>query len=152
LPASRTRTLPGPTGERNVYRIAPRAHVMCLASRDEDRLVQLAATLAVGSQAIWPLDAAPLRDALPIDVQAHVAIAGDWLNPSVRFDAVLLHGSLDVLTRVQAQLAERAGPIVTVERLDPGDTAIALERLVIERVVTTNTAAAGGNASLMSIG
>jgi RHH-type proline utilization regulon transcriptional repressor/proline dehydrogenase/delta 1-pyrroline-5-carboxylate dehydrogenase len=49
--------LPGPTGERNVYSIAPRSSVLCLANDDADRLVQLAAVLAVGSRAIWPADA-----------------------------------------------------------------------------------------------
>ena len=34
----------------------------------------------------------------------------------------------------------------------PGETGIALERLVIERALSVNTAAAGGNASLMTIG
>jgi RHH-type transcriptional regulator, proline utilization regulon repressor / proline dehydrogenase / delta 1-pyrroline-5-carboxylate dehydrogenase len=40
---------------------------------------------------------------------------------------------------------------VSLTRLAPGDTAVALERLVIERSVSVNTAAAGGNASLMTL-
>ncbi len=35
--------------------------------------------------------------------------------------------------------------------LRPGETAIALERLVIERALSINTAAAGGNATLMTL-
>ena len=36
--------------------------------------------------------------------------------------------------------------------LQPGTTDIPLERLMIERALSVNTAAAGGNASLMTIG
>jgi RHH-type proline utilization regulon transcriptional repressor/proline dehydrogenase/delta 1-pyrroline-5-carboxylate dehydrogenase len=48
-------------------------------------------------------------------------------------------------------LAGREGPVVSVERLAPGDPAVPLERLVVERSVSINTAAAGGNASLMTM-
>jgi RHH-type proline utilization regulon transcriptional repressor/proline dehydrogenase/delta 1-pyrroline-5-carboxylate dehydrogenase len=41
--------------------------------------------------------------------------------------------------------------IVSITALAPGDHAIALERLVQERVLSVNTAAAGGNASLMTM-
>ena len=50
-----------------------------------------------------------------------------------------------------AELAARPGPIVGVDGLRPGETAIALERLVIERALSVNTAAAGGNATLMTL-
>jgi RHH-type proline utilization regulon transcriptional repressor/proline dehydrogenase/delta 1-pyrroline-5-carboxylate dehydrogenase len=39
-----------------------------------------------------------------------------------------------------------------VRSLKPGETDVALESLVIERALSVNTAAAGGNASLMTIG
>jgi RHH-type proline utilization regulon transcriptional repressor/proline dehydrogenase/delta 1-pyrroline-5-carboxylate dehydrogenase len=41
---------------------------------------------------------------------------------------------------------------LSVHGLSKGETGIALERLVIERALSVNTAAAGGNASLMTIG
>lgn len=47
--------------------------------------------------------------------------------------------------------ARHEGPVVSVERLAPGDPAVPLERLVVERSVSINTAAAGGNASLMAM-
>jgi RHH-type proline utilization regulon transcriptional repressor/proline dehydrogenase/delta 1-pyrroline-5-carboxylate dehydrogenase len=50
------------------------------------------------------------------------------------------------------RLAERAGPIVGVVALEPGCHDIPLERLLVERAFSINTAAAGGNASLMTIG
>ena len=43
-------------------------------------------------------------------------------------------------------------PIVSLTGLTPGDARVPLERLVIERSLSINTAAAGGNASLMTIG
>ncbi len=144
--------LPGPTGERNVYSLAPRARVLCLAESDADHLVQLAAVLAVGGRAIWPAHARVLLDHLPAPVQAQVALVSDWMAPGVAFDGVLLHGSQDDLVRVQNLLSRREGPVVCVERLAPGDAAVPLERLVIERALSVNTAAAGGNASLMAIG
>jgi RHH-type proline utilization regulon transcriptional repressor/proline dehydrogenase/delta 1-pyrroline-5-carboxylate dehydrogenase len=85
-------------------------------------------------------------------VQSEVSLARDWAASSVAFDAVLLHGSVDELADVQRVLSQREGPIVSVERLDPGETAIPLERLVVERSLSINTAAAGGNASLMTLG
>ena len=39
-----------------------------------------------------------------------------------------------------------------VHMFDPGEEVMALERLVVERVVSVNTAAAGGNATLMTVG
>jgi len=151
-PAGRSQVLPGPTGERNVYRLVARQAVLCLARRDEDRLVQLAAVLAVGSRAIWPEDTWPLVARLPAAVQSCIAIASDWTVPEIAFDAVLFHGGIDELARVGAQLAQRPGPVVSVERLAPGETAIPLERLLVERSVSINTAAAGGNATLMTLG
>jgi RHH-type transcriptional regulator, proline utilization regulon repressor / proline dehydrogenase / delta 1-pyrroline-5-carboxylate dehydrogenase len=151
--AGATRVLRGPTGERNLYSLHAREAVLCLAGTDEDRLVQLAAVLAVGSRAIWPAAAAAaaLRARLPAPVQAEIALVADWTALAVRFDAVLHHGSPDDLLAVCGQLASRPGPIVGVDGLRPGETAIALERLVIERALSINTAAAGGNATLMTL-
>jgi len=143
--------LPGPTGERNVYSITARQGVLCLAAGAADRLVQLAAVLAVGSRAIWPASSRALLQSLPQEVQANVAVASEWGAPEVAYDSVLLHGSLEELSTVQQVLSRRAGPVVAVERLEPGDMAVPLERLVIERALSVNTAAAGGNASLMTI-
>ena len=55
------------------------------------------------------------------------------------------------------QLAAREGPIVTPQCLTPDDISrgkayYSLEWLVTERSISINTAAAGGNASLMTIG
>ncbi|MEN5108151.1 trifunctional transcriptional regulator/proline dehydrogenase/L-glutamate gamma-semialdehyde dehydrogenase [Pseudomonas sp. TWI672] len=148
------RLLPGPTGERNSYTILPREHVLCLADNEADLLAQLAAVLAVGSSAVWA-DSEPgkaLRARLPRELQAKVKLVADWNKDEVAFDAVIHHGDSDQLRSVCQQVAKRAGAIVGVHGLSSGDHQIALERLVIERAVSVNTAAAGGNASLMTIG
>jgi RHH-type proline utilization regulon transcriptional repressor/proline dehydrogenase/delta 1-pyrroline-5-carboxylate dehydrogenase len=139
--------LPGPTGERNVYRLVSRRATLCLADDDTDRLVQLVAVLAVGSRAVWPPTAAALHRMLPAAVQARIA-----LDENAAPDAVLFHGSASALAALCRRIAQREGPIVAVQGLAPGDTGIRLERLVVERVVSINTAAAGGNATLMTIG
>ncbi|MDD2178288.1 trifunctional transcriptional regulator/proline dehydrogenase/L-glutamate gamma-semialdehyde dehydrogenase [Acidovorax sp. D2M1] len=147
------RTLPGPTGERNVYTLAPRARVLCLARSVDDLLVQTAAVLASGGTALWPTAQASLRTPLPTLVQAQIQLQDNTLNDgTLELDAVLHHGDAPSLQAVCTALARRAGPIVGVTALQPGATDIPLERLLIERALSVNTAAAGGNASLMTIG
>jgi RHH-type proline utilization regulon transcriptional repressor/proline dehydrogenase/delta 1-pyrroline-5-carboxylate dehydrogenase len=152
--AGSSRTLAGPTGERNVYTLVPREAVLCLADDEADRLTQLAAVLSVGSSAIWPADAGTqgLLASLPAEVRQGVAVANDWTSDTVAFDAALYHGGAQGLSGVMQRMAARPGPIVGVRAVAPGDTGIPLESLVVERALSINTAAAGGNASLMTIG
>ena len=154
-PVGKWTGLTGPTGESNVYAVQPREEILCLAggaTLDSDLLAQLAAVLAVGSRAIWSVDAATLYERLPLSLRDHVALALDWRQPAVQFGAVICHGDAAALVRVAEALAQRAGPIVSLVGMEPGDTRIPLERLVMERSLSINTAAAGGNASLMTIG
>lgn len=66
--------------------------------------------------------------------------------------SIALHaGDAASLRDVQATLAARAGAIVGVTAARAADGEVALERLVVERSISVNTAAAGGNASLMTI-
>ena len=65
---------------------------------------------------------------------------------------MLHHGDSDALRTACRAIATRSGPIVTVTGLPSGSTEVPLERLVLERSLSVNTAAAGGNASLMTIG
>ena len=149
-----TRQLVGPTGERNSYAILPREQVLCLADDEADLLAQLAAVLAVGSQAVWPETSMTraLRSRLPKEAQARIKLVADWTKDEVAFEAVLHHGDSDQLREVCQQISQREGAIVGVNGLSHGETNIPLERLVIERALSVNTAAAGGNASLMTIG
>jgi len=107
--------------------------------------------LAVGSRAVWPASAAPLFERLPADVREHVSLAADWCSPTVHFEVVIRHAHAPVLLDTAAELARRPGPLVGLVAVAPGRTEIPLERLVSERSLSINTAAAGGNASLMTL-
>ena len=146
------RLLPGPTGERNTFSLLPRDQVLCLADNEQDALVQLAAVTSVGSKALWPDDGLhrTLRAALPDAVKARITLARDPL--ASEFDAVIYHGDADQLRTLCEQIAARDGAIVSVQGFARGETNLLLERLLIERSLSVNTAAAGGNASLMTIG
>ncbi|MDD0841871.1 trifunctional transcriptional regulator/proline dehydrogenase/L-glutamate gamma-semialdehyde dehydrogenase [Pseudomonas sp. Gutcm_11s] len=144
--------LTGPTGERNSYTLLPRERVLCLAEERGDLLAQLAATLAVGSRALLPEAQRELVAALPKEVQAHIDQVADWTAADAEFDAILHHGDSDQLREVCQQAAQHKGAIIGVHGLNKGETDIPLERLLIEHALSVNTAAAGGNASLMTIG
>lgn len=87
-------------------------------------------------------------------ISAHVCET--FFQPSmaaeVALDFVLLHGTADQVERIQRQLARRDGLVVCVERMQPEDADVPLERLMTERALSINTATAGGNTSLMWIG
>jgi len=150
--AGTVRLLTGPTGERNTFSLLPREQVLCLADNEQDALVQLAAVTSVGSQALWPDDELhrKLRHELPQAVQARITLAKDYF--ASHFDAVIYHGDADQLRTLCEQIAARDGAIVSVQGFARGETHLLLERLLIERSLSVNTAAAGGNASLMTIG
>jgi RHH-type proline utilization regulon transcriptional repressor/proline dehydrogenase/delta 1-pyrroline-5-carboxylate dehydrogenase len=153
-PAGVAVELPGPTGERNSYAVLPREAVLCLSGDEQDRLAQLALVLALGSRCVWQssTEANDLAARLPDALRARIDVVEDWAARDVHFDAVLHHGSESERRDIAARLARRDGPIVNLHGFAPGETATPIERLLIERVVSVNTAAAGGNASLMTVG
>ena len=152
--AGTQRLLPGPTGERNTWTLLPRERVLCIADDEQDALTQLAAVLAVGSQVLWPDDALhrQLVKALPSTVSERIQLAKAENITAQPFDAVIFHGDSDQLRALCEAVAARDGAIVSVQGFARGESNILLERLYIERSLSVNTAAAGGNASLMTIG
>ncbi|WP_043004087.1 trifunctional transcriptional regulator/proline dehydrogenase/L-glutamate gamma-semialdehyde dehydrogenase [Comamonas testosteroni] len=151
------RLLPGPTGERNLYQLLGKPRTLCLAEDRTMLLLQLAAALACGSQALWP--ASPLGTAvhhkLPDALRRHVRLLPDKLSieeiaQTEAMDAALLEcDDADFLQWSQA-LAGRPGPLVLPTRCQAGKP-VRLERLWHERALSHNTAAAGGNAALMTL-
>jgi len=138
--------LAGPVGERNVYTLHPRGAVLCVAGTLAAACMQVGAALAAGNRAL--VLAAPatadLDARLPPPLRAQVRVIADAAHET--FAAALVDGSAADLLHWTRLLAQRDGPIVPVLAAD------ALPWLLRERTVSTNTAAAGGNASLMSIG
>ncbi|WP_153010727.1 hypothetical protein, partial [Aquitalea magnusonii] len=76
----------------------------------------------------------------------HVELVQDVL--AAELAAVLYEG--DAAAKARQQLAQRDGALIPL--LLAGEEGYNLHRLVVERAVSVNTTAAGGNASLMSIG
>lgn len=152
--AGTQRLLPGPTGERNTWTLLPRERVLCIADDEQDALVQLAAVTSVGSQILWTDDAfhRDLAKRLPAAVAARIAFAKTDSLTTQPFDAVIFHGDSDQLRALCEAVAAREGAIVSVQGFARGESNILLERLYVERSLSVNTAAAGGNASLMTIG
>ena len=72
------------------------------------------------------------------------------------YQAVLFEGDSDTLRELNQEVAQRQGAIVSVQGLSSDELAAGatyrLERLLREVSVSVNTAAAGGNASLMMVG
>lgn len=147
------RLLTGPTGERNSYTLLPRQRILCLADNDADALCQLAAVTSTGSRILWPDQPLQriLAGRLPAQVQQVIDFAASDTLLNQSFDAVIYHGDSDQLRTLCEQVAASDGAIISIQGFARGDTNLFLERLWIERSLSINTAAAGGNASLMTI-
>lgn len=144
--------LAGPTGERNVYQVHPRSAVLCLAQTDEGLVSQMAAVLSVGSRAVWDgtcPKAAELHRRLPVGVQACITLSPHWQRED--YELALHQGDSASLVALQQSVAEREGAIVPIAAMLAEDRFIPVERLVLERAVSVDTTAAGGNASLMTM-
>jgi RHH-type transcriptional regulator, proline utilization regulon repressor / proline dehydrogenase / delta 1-pyrroline-5-carboxylate dehydrogenase len=149
--------LAGPVGERNLYALRPRGAIAALAPTTSGLLVQVGALLATGNVVV--IDRSnPARSALdgaPAEVVSRLVVADDW--PKMQhLGGVLFEGDEAALMKLNQQVAERPGPILAVQAATPARQKAGgdydLTRLLEECSISTNTAAAGGNASLMSIG
>lgn len=145
-------SLQGPTGEENQYMILPRESVLSLATNDADQIQQLLAILSVGSRpAVLADNTFILKhlQSMPAKVVKAIKVIKDI--ESGDFEAVLHHGDASALIDLQQRIATRQGPIVGITHLSSGNYEIPVERFVIEHAISINTAAAGGNASLMTM-
>ncbi len=139
--------LPGPTGESNRLELHPRGVAACIADDERALVAQARAAALAGNTALL------LRSHLSLQVRDALepgsVVFVDTLDPAA-VDVVLLDASRDRARRVRMQLAAAPGKIVPVVvpdaagRYDP-------TRLVVERTVTVNTAATGGNTALLSL-
>jgi RHH-type transcriptional regulator, proline utilization regulon repressor / proline dehydrogenase / delta 1-pyrroline-5-carboxylate dehydrogenase len=150
--------LPGPVGERNVYVLKPRGRIVAIADSALGTLVQLGAILATGNRALIETanPAAQILADLPRAIAARIEIVPDW-QAAGEIAALLFAGDQAALQQLNQQAARRDGPIVSVHGarsagLADGSEDYALELLLAEVSISTNTAAAGGNAKLMTIG
>lgn len=125
-----------------------------MADNEQDALIQLAAVTAIGCEILWPESALhrELAKKLPREVSERLHFAKPEMLTAQAFDAVIYHGDSDQLRELCEQVAARDGAIISVQGFARGESNLLLERLYIERSLSVNTAAAGGNASLMTIG
>ncbi len=139
--------LPGPVGERNSYTLRPRGRVACMAASETGLLMQLGAVLATGNRAVIVGEAA-IPSGLPVAVT--VAASLDAV------DAVMFEGDPVARHALSVSLARREGPIIPLLAVSSDRVLVAdaydLNRLLVESSISVNTAAAGGNATLMTIG
>jgi RHH-type proline utilization regulon transcriptional repressor/proline dehydrogenase/delta 1-pyrroline-5-carboxylate dehydrogenase len=138
--------LPGPTGERNQLEFVPRGTVLCAPNGVASLLNQLAAAFATGNRALVLMEKVP---ALPAAVQKHVRVISARELDGSEFALALVEQGLE--GDLRARLAARPGAIVGIVDTQAG-APVALWRLVAERALCINTTAAGGNASLMTLG
>jgi RHH-type proline utilization regulon transcriptional repressor/proline dehydrogenase/delta 1-pyrroline-5-carboxylate dehydrogenase len=145
-----TLALPGPTGERNTLAFASRGVVLCAASHIGVLLNQLAAVLATGNRAVVLARSGHLLpEGLPSEVRDRIRVIGSIDECSMPFQVALVEASTSHSLR--PILAAREGAIISmIDTSEEG--AIPLWRLVAERALCVNTTAAGGNASLMTLG
>ena len=141
-----TRRLRNNIGEDNTLSLRPRSPIGCLADDPIDLVCQVIAARAIG---ISPL---AIRDQLPEPLQSFVH---DWDGAIARtgaLEALLIALPESDRVRTKQACAARAGPIVAiVEWRCETEPVLALWRLMREFAESVNTAAAGGNASLMTL-
>ncbi len=148
-------TLPGPTGESNTLRLRGRGIVVCLGGDGAASDAQTATALAAGNGVlVTPSLAASIADALKPKGFGGVAMSFPDLDRIVptallRHDlvrAVAFDGSAEARRKLSFALAGRKGPIAPLlSSRDPP------WRYAVERTVTVNTTAAGGDVRLLSL-
>lgn len=140
--------MPGLVGERNLYALLPRGDIFCRPQTQEGLMIQLAAVFATGNRAVIDREMphAAVIKGLPPEVRARISVGEESVAA-----AVLFEGDGDALCRLAQVIAERAQTVLPIHTADAGGN-YPLHWLLAERSISTNTAAAGGNASLMSIG
>jgi len=149
--------LPGPVGELNLYALRPRGLVGAIAETEAGLLLQLGTILACGNRAavIGGEGSRTLLRDLPADLAARVAHAPD-LDGAGDIQALVFEGGADGLRALNRAIAIRDGAILPVQARAPhaltGGDLYEIAGLVEEVSTAINTAAAGGNASLMSLG
>ncbi|PYD48174.1 trifunctional transcriptional regulator/proline dehydrogenase/L-glutamate gamma-semialdehyde dehydrogenase [Novacetimonas pomaceti] len=143
--------LPGPVGEENIYRLMPRGNVLCVGGGTREALLKaVSLALSGGNTAFVAGTQAETAwlSALPPQIATRVRHVPDIHQQTC---AVVIgtqdDGNFQEITRGLAQGTGAIAPVFLMNGDGPGR-----EFLMEEQCCSTNTAAAGGNASLMSVG
>ncbi|WP_323032204.1 trifunctional transcriptional regulator/proline dehydrogenase/L-glutamate gamma-semialdehyde dehydrogenase [Brachymonas denitrificans] len=155
--------MPGPTGETNRYRLLPRGGVWAMPQTALGLVHQLAAAFATGNPCHVvgsPSDA--VTSSLTVLLQ--VPELSGWVSAgnldaltdnATPMQVLLFEGDGDALLEVGARVASRDGNLVRMDSRRSDELAAGhgytLSALMHEQSISTNTAAAGGNAQLMTM-
>ena len=164
---ARAMPLPGPTGEANTLHYEPRGHLAALYRQTDDPvhcLATLVAALGCGNRlslyvpSAWLEWCQRLIEALIPHQPGKETITVTETPPSSRLDELLAEPHLTgiiipphsaIRTDIVRGLANRPGSLPAIICEPPG--AFYLHRFLVEKTITNNTTAAGGNASLMTL-
>ncbi|MBB3231749.1 bifunctional proline dehydrogenase/L-glutamate gamma-semialdehyde dehydrogenase PutA [Halomonas stenophila] len=143
-------TLPGPTGESNRLSLYPKGPVLCLGPTLDIAIAQAAQALGAGCAALIVApgadgDVRSLSEAGAPVAALDGTVAAETLTSVRGIAAVAAAGAGDWTRELRLALAQRDGPIVSLET-----QTIAPARYVVERHLCIDTTAAGGNASLLA--
>ena len=146
--------LPGPTGEDNSLTMAGRGPFLCIAPWNFPVAIftgQVAAALAAGCTAIGkPAEQTPLCGAAVVDLLLQAGIPasalqflpgdgptiGDALLKDARLAGVAFTGSMETARIINAQLAERTGPIVPLIAETGGINGMVVDSTALPEQVT----------------
>ncbi len=150
--------LVGPVGERNIYALHPRGTIFCAPISAVGLHRQISSVLATGNKALIDCDESlrsGLKD-LPPSVGQRISFSTD-VNTAETLSGALIEGDAERVSAVVKQIAAIPGPLLLTQaastrELEENPEAYCLNWLLEESSTSINTAAAGGNASLMSIG
>lgn len=147
--------LDGPVGERNTYATHAKGRVLVVARTHTGLALGLAAALAAGNSVFIKADEtlAHAIAKLPAELTKRVTRI-DAVTEGCA-DAVLVEGDGPQVTEVSQMLVKWPGPLIlaqglSTERLEGGEC-FSIDLLVTEVSTSQNTAAAGGNATLMAV-
>ena len=139
--------LPGPTGEQNFMFFANRGNVLCVAGSKLEYARQIICALATDNIAVLPKDESSkiFAKVLPDNILVEANAFG---HEDLR--AVLIANNYKDTADLRKLLANRTGCLV-INVPQKADSSYNLHLLTIERTVSNNVTATGGNVQLMSI-
>ncbi|AVA24681.1 trifunctional transcriptional regulator/proline dehydrogenase/L-glutamate gamma-semialdehyde dehydrogenase [Rhizobium sp. NXC24] len=152
------RELVGPVGERNLYALHPRGRILLVPETKTGLFRQIAAALSTGNQIA--IDAGSGLESvlpdLPSSVSSRISWTSNWEKDGP-FSGALVEGDRARVQSINQKIAALPGPLLlvqaaTTDEVESDPDAYCLNWLLEEVSTSINTAAAGGNASLMTIG
>lgn len=149
--------MPSPVGETNLWSLEARGSVLCLTGSEAAARRAIGMVLATGNSVV--LQAGPFTawtTALPAALRAHIRTVPDIASLTALADPVpatiLTDADNPNLATAIKALENRTGqngPVLIVHTLTAQGSLS--EWLLEERLISTNTTAGGGNASLMTL-